>query len=232
MATIILLPGMDGSGSLFEDFIASLPSGVEAMVVKYPPDRALDYAELEALARAALPIQGPFLLVGESFSGPVAVALAASSPVGLRGLVLVCSFVRSPIALPRVLHPLISLLPVWLVPIRIAAAVLLGRFQTAALCARLESVMATVRPAVWRARLRAVLSADVARCLSNVKVPVLYLRAENDRVVPRSAFEIIAHLLPKVSLVELEGPHFLLQAKPVESAAQVGAFAREVGFAF
>ena len=60
MATIILLPGMDGSGSLFEDFIASLPSGVEAMVVKYPPDRALDYAELEALARAALPIQGPF----------------------------------------------------------------------------------------------------------------------------------------------------------------------------
>ena len=92
--------------------------------------------------------------------------------------------------------------------------------------------MATVRPAVWRARLRAVLSADVAGRLSNVKVPVLYLRAENDRVVPRSAFEIIAHFLPKVSLVELEGPHFLLQAKPVESAAQVGAFAREVGFAF
>src|SRR5207249_6130409 len=80
MATIILLPGMDGSGSLFEDFIASLPPDVEAMVVKYPPDRALDYAELEALARAALPIQGSFLLVGESFSGPVAVALAASSP--------------------------------------------------------------------------------------------------------------------------------------------------------
>src|SRR5947199_4963580 len=196
MATIILLPGMDGSGSLFEDFIASLPSGVEAMVVKYPPDRALDYAELEALARAALPIQGPFLLVGESFSG-LTVALAASSPVGLRGLVLVCSFVRSPIALPRVLHPLISLLPVWLVPIQIAAAILLGRFQTAALCARLKSVMATVRPAVWRARLRAVLSADVTGHLSNVKVPVLYLRAENDRVVPLSAFELIAHLLPK-----------------------------------
>src|SRR5439155_22620184 len=91
--------------------------GVEAMVVKYPPDRALDYAELEALVRATLPTQRSFLLVGESFSGPVAVALAASSPVGLRGLVLVCSFVRSPIALPRVLHPLISLLPVWLVPI-------------------------------------------------------------------------------------------------------------------
>jgi len=232
MATIILLPGMDGSGSLFADFIASLPSSMEATVVKYPPDRALDYAELEALARAELPTHGPFLLVGESFSGPVAVALAASSPVGLRGLVLVCSFVRSPITLPRMLHPLISLLPVWLVPARMAAAVLLGRFQTATLCARLKSVIASVRPAVWRVRLRSVLSADVADRLSNVKVPVLYLRAEHDRVVPRSAFDLIARLLPKVYLVELQGPHFLLQAKPIESAAQVRAFAHEVGFAF
>ena len=76
---------MDGSGSLFVEFIASLGLGVEAIVVSYPTDRPLGYPELETLVRAALPTQRPFVLVGESFSGPIAISLAASSPVGLGG---------------------------------------------------------------------------------------------------------------------------------------------------
>jgi pimeloyl-[acyl-carrier protein] methyl ester esterase len=232
MVAIVLLPGMDGSGSLFDDFIAALPPNVEAVVVKYPPDVALDYSELEVLAKAALPTQRPFLLVGESFSGPIAVSLAASNPAGLRGVVLVCSFVRSPIFAPRWFQPLLSVLPVRFIPVRLAAAVLLGQFRSPALCARLRSAIARVRPEVWQARLRAVLSADVTMRLAKVQVPVLYLRAAQDRVVPRSASELISHFLPKVRVVELESPHFLLQARPTEAAAQVHTFAREVGFAF
>jgi len=83
---------------------------------------------------------------------------------------------------------------------------------------------------VWRARLRAVLSVDVTMRLSKVTVPVLYLRATEDRVVPRAASELISLTLPSVRVVEFESPHFMLQAKPAESAAQVQAFARELGF--
>ena len=221
---------MDGSGSLFGEFIASLLPGVEAVVVSYPTDRPLGYLELEALARAALPTQRPFVLVGESFSGPIAIALAASSPVGLRGVVLVCSFVRSPIAAPRLLRGFLSMLPVWLVPVRVAAAVLLGRFGSSALRAQLSSAMANVSPSVWRARIRAALSVVVTARLSKVTVPVLYLRATEDRVVPRSASELISLTLPNVRVVDLESPHFMLQAKPAESAARVQAFVRELGF--
>ncbi|SRR6266487_1000588 len=221
---------MDGSGSLFGEFIASLARGVEVIVVSYPTDRPLGYPELEALARAALPTDRPFVLVGESFSGPIAVSLAASSPVGLRGVVLVCSFVRSPVAVPRLLRVFLNMLPVWLVPVRMAAVVLLGRFRSPALCARLSSAMASVSPSMWRARIRAVLSADVTMHLSKVTVPVLYLRATEDRVVPRSASELISLSLPSVRMVELEGPHFMLQAKPAESVALVQGFMRELGF--
>jgi len=38
-------------------------------------------------------------------------------------------------------------------------------------------------------------------------------------------------MLPSTRLAELDGPHFLLQAKPVESAARIAAFAKEVGLA-
>jgi pimeloyl-ACP methyl ester carboxylesterase len=221
---------MDGSGLLFGEFIASLAPSVEAIVISYPTDRPLGYPELETLARAALPTQRPFVLVGESFSGPIAISLAASSPVGLLGVVLVCSFVRSPIAVPRFLRSLLSMLPVRLVPVRVVAAVLLGRFGSAGVCARLSSAMSSINPSVWRARIRAVLSADVTARLSKVTVPVLYLRATEDRVVPRSASELISLTLPSVRVVELESPHFMLQAKPAESAARVQAFVRELGF--
>jgi pimeloyl-ACP methyl ester carboxylesterase len=221
---------MDGSGLLFAEFIASLAPGVDAIVVSYPADAVLGYAELETLARAALPTDRPFVLVAESFSGPVAISLAASSPVGLRGVVLVCSFARSPIAAPRLLRSLLSMFPVWLVPIQMAAAVLLGRFGSSALRGRLSSAMASVRPSVWRARIRAVLSADVTTRLSKVTTPILYLRATGDRVVPRSASELISGSLPSVRVVDIESPHFMLQAKPAESAAQVQVFVRELGF--
>jgi len=232
MTTVVLLPGMDGSGSLLDEFVAALPAGLKAVVVQYPPDRALDYRELEALARTALPTEHPFLLVGESFSGPIAISLAAAGPAGLRGVVLVCSFARSPVWVPRWIRPLIGLLPLWLVPLRIATAMLFGRSQSPALRARLRSAIANVRPTVWQARLEAVLSTDVTALLSKVRVPLLYLRAAHDRVVPRSALELISQFFPKLQVIELDCPHFLLQTKPAEAAAQVHAFAREVGIAF
>lgn len=231
MATIVLLPGMDGSGLLFSDFISSLPPDTKTVVVAYPPDRALGYSELEALVRAALPKNSPFFLVGESFSGPIAITIAASRPNGLCGLVLVCSFARSPIAIPSWLRSLVSLIPVWLIPTRIAAAILLGQFASSAICDRLSSAVARVKPIVWRSRLKAVLSSDVAGHLREISVPALYLRAKYDRVVPRSASELIARYVPRLKVIEIDGPHFMLQAKPAESAVQLLAFVREVKFA-
>jgi pimeloyl-[acyl-carrier protein] methyl ester esterase len=131
-ALVVLLPGMDGSGLLFADFIEALGPDVDAKVVAYPPDRVLGYPELTVLARAELPSDRPFVLLAESFSGPVAVALAALRPPGLRALVLACSFVRSPISVPPVLRRMLAALPVERAPLRLAAAVLLGKFATPA----------------------------------------------------------------------------------------------------
>jgi pimeloyl-ACP methyl ester carboxylesterase len=91
---LVLLPGMDGTGLLFEPFLKAL-KGFEPLVLRYP--RGLtDYADCVAYARARLPKERPFLLLGESFSGPVAIALAAERPAGLRGLVLCSTFARNP----------------------------------------------------------------------------------------------------------------------------------------
>jgi hypothetical protein len=78
MVTLVLLPGMDGTGTLFEPFVAALGHEFAVKVVDYPRAEPLGYEQLELFATAALPSEGPLILLGESFSGPIAVALAAS----------------------------------------------------------------------------------------------------------------------------------------------------------
>ena len=63
--------------------------------------------------------------------------------------------------------------------------------------------------------------------VSAVKVPVLYLRASQDVLVPPNAAELVVRLNSRTEVVELEAPHFLLQAAPAEAAKAVAAFARE-----
>jgi pimeloyl-ACP methyl ester carboxylesterase len=93
---LVLLPGLDGTGILFKPLIAALPPEVSTVVVAYPGEQPLGYAELLPVVLAALPTEHAFVLLGESFSGPLAVMAAATRPPGLVGLVLCATFVQNP----------------------------------------------------------------------------------------------------------------------------------------
>ena len=97
---LMLLPGMDGTGRLFGPLLRILPQGLEVTVFAYPPDRPCGYAELLPLVEAAVPEGGEFVVLGESFSGPLALLLAARRPRGLRGVILCASFARGPWRFP------------------------------------------------------------------------------------------------------------------------------------
>jgi pimeloyl-[acyl-carrier protein] methyl ester esterase len=78
-ARLVLLPGLDGTGELFAPFIDELGE-IRSQVIAYPADRAMNYAEHESCARSQLPMDEDFVLLGESFSGPVSIAIAAAPP--------------------------------------------------------------------------------------------------------------------------------------------------------
>jgi hypothetical protein len=64
--------------------------------------------------------------------------------------------------------------------------------------------------------------------LAQLTVPILYLRANNDRVVFPGAYRHIVKVAPTVIVDSLPGPHLLLQAMPVEAANAVKQFVRQV----
>jgi len=228
MLTIVLLPGMDGSGDLFQPLIVALDAEFNVQIVRYPADGALDYEALEKHARLSLPRDGQFVILGESFSGPVAVSLAASRPPGLVGLILCCTFVRNPHPAFAKLHSCADLLPVKLAPLALLDWFLLGRYSTRHLRSALAAALAPVSSRALRARLKAVLSVDVTSEFKTVEVPILYLQAEHDRVVPPSATRHVMLAQPATQLVKMPGPHFLLQAFPSQAAQAIAAFMRKI----
>jgi len=219
---------MDGTGDLFAPLVETLGHALTLQVVRYPVDQAANYEDLVSIVRAVLPRDRPYMLLGESFSGPIAVTLAAEAPVGLQGLVLCCSFVRNPQPWLAWLRPLVGLVPVKAMPLRGLAWFLLGRASNAARRSALAQALAQVSPAAMRARLRAVLAVDVSAAWVRVNVPTLCLRATEDRVVPAAVSRLVTALKPTTQVVELRGPHFLLQVAPLEAAQAICAFVRSL----
>ncbi len=229
MPTLLLLPGLDGTGRLLEDFAAAVGDRCRVITVDYPTDIPLGYDDLEPLVRRALPADDePLVVLGESFSGPLAVRVAAAPPANLRGVVLCCTFVRGPRPHLGRLLPLARAVPLTQVPETIVARVAMGRDANARLTALLTEALASVAPAVVQRRLEEAVAVDATAELAAVRVPVLYLRALRDRVIPHQASRLVAEVCPATRIVDFASSHLLLQTRPAEAATVVADFAREV----
>ena len=225
---LVLLPGMDGTGELFSEFIAALPEPFEAVTVSYPAERYLPYSELENYVRAACPVSEPYMLVAESFSTPLAIQYAATNPANLAGLVLCAGFATSPVRgwrrlLDCCLAPLMFRVPL---PNLAAKLWLVGPDAPTSLLTAVRGATSSVQPGVLAARLRAVLYCEVRADLNQIAVPILYLQAKGDRLVSASCLEEVRRIKPQVKVASLEGPHLLFQRQPQTAAEAVVKFAR------
>jgi pimeloyl-ACP methyl ester carboxylesterase len=225
MADLIILPGLDGTANLHGAFKAAVaPEFESVVVVNYPADRFLDYGALEAWVRPLLPTVRPFWLLGESFSGPVAIAIAASPPPNLLGLILTTTFASVAVPWAKPFAPLIRAVPMWLAPMPLLCWQLLGRWKTKALVDMLRAALSKVAPAVLQARAAMTLRVDVTSLLASISVPVLYIRATEDRLLPAYAHAPITRAVKHARVESIEGPHLLLQASPVECARVIARF--------
>ncbi len=225
VTTLVLLPGLDGTGLLFAPLLKALPPYLQPIVVTYPPDQELGYEELLALVLRALPAQAPFVLLGESFGGPLALRVAATHPPGLRALILCASFVSCPYSLvPRWSAPLVPAWPFRLSPLISQLKALLGRYSTPELRALTQSALLLVEASVLAQRTSAVIQVDVSAELKACKVPMLYLQGQHDLVVPGANLRRILAIKPDVQVRQLPAPHMLLQTQPELAAAAISSF--------
>jgi pimeloyl-ACP methyl ester carboxylesterase len=216
----VLLPGMDGTGTLFEPFCRALGGSVPTVVINYPTDERLSYEELENLALRALPTHGVHVLLAESFSGPIAINLASRKAAGLRGVILCASFAKSPG--PEWLRWIARscLVRVGLRP-ALLRTFLMGPECPSSLVAAVSEAIRSVEPAVLARRLQEVLRVDVTRSLQACGVPLVYVVGTGDRLLGNRGLKLIKAVKPEVTCLSVDGPHLQLQCRPHEVAQAV-----------
>jgi pimeloyl-[acyl-carrier protein] methyl ester esterase len=221
----LLLPGMDGTGRLLEPLARLLPPELGAVVLSYPPDQLLGYDALEQ--RVSVP-EERFALVAESFSGPLAIRLAERYASRVSALVLAASFARSPLS---PLAGLGSSVVPWLMRRRLPDLAvrwaLLGMDADQKLLSDFRSAVGTVQPRVLAHRLHQILQVDVLDTFARLRIPVLYIAGKGDRIVGPSALSLLKKRSFYMESKKLDGPHFILQRKPLEAAALISAFVRK-----
>jgi pimeloyl-ACP methyl ester carboxylesterase len=205
-----LLPGLDGTGALFAPLRAAL-GDVDARVF------ALVGTEYDALLdELGTPPDGT-VVVAESFSGPLAVRLAARH-ASVAALVLVATFVTRP-PLTRLAAPLVRIVPLRPPRSLVRAGMLAG--ASLPIVERATDVVARISPSIAAARLRSIARVDVRAELAALRIPIFWIRARHDRLVGQRATTEAIRAQPALRVHELDGPHLLAQAAPEPVAALV-----------
>ena len=221
--TVVLLPGLNGTSGLFQPLIDCAPDAYDVLTITYPTHEKQSYSELTCHVLEKLcDLTNPYILLGESFSGPLALMVSQSSPEGLVGVVLVASFIEAPnLKAGRFLPWTIGFtLAKPLYSIRSA----LSRPDNKGFIQAISRELERVSPNVLADRIQSIFSVEAHTALKECPVPIMYFRGKKDFIVPEKNLKNIVHIRPDISIAYFETQHFLLQSMPEKAWQEIDHF--------
>lgn len=221
----MFLPGLDGTGHLFGRCLGLIEPSHKCVVVRYPVDAHTLYDLVDVVKRAIEIVERP-VIVAESFSSAVLLRLLTEMPGSIRAAVFVAGFAATP---HRRLLRAGAYVPERVA--RMATRTLVRHFclngeSDFTLCDEAMEVIAQV-PHLALVRRMGMLR-DMGDERIEALIPTLALNASRERVIDQNSRAAILKRLPRTKAVEIDGPHFLLQAAPVKCWGEIEAFANGV----
>jgi pimeloyl-[acyl-carrier protein] methyl ester esterase len=222
--SLLMLPGLDGTGIMFQPIIDELKAHVDPIVVSYSQKEECSYPKLTDYVSTLLP-QNEYFILGESFSGPIALMLADRKPEGLKGIILCATFISNPSALfPSLLSFLVRapLFSVW--PVSVKAKILTGGRSDDRIEQLIQDIRGKATNTAMAARAREAMKVNVSEELRRSEYPMLYLRGARDIIVGSHNLKKIQAIKGEVSDVTLDTSHLVLQEAPRDSAEAIQKF--------
>jgi pimeloyl-ACP methyl ester carboxylesterase len=209
---VVLLPGLHGSTALYDAFVALAPPWARCLAMPLPTLGDQGFDGLAATLETEMRRLEGFVLVAESFSGPVAARLA--SRLGQKvALVVLCNpLVEISLTLPA---GLAATAASWLGMPAAAAAAVLADGDRALGRAALDGIRALPR-GVLEARLAAAFAATSGEMAPFLAPPLLAVLGARDRLVSPDWTRALLADVPSATVVELDAPHLVVQTKPAE----------------
>lgn len=217
------LPGLHGTDKLFSAITKVIPSNVATELIELPASGKQDYSTLTQWLDQQLPGSPKRLLIAESFSGPLAIRLAALRPEQISGIVLCASFCDAP------LNPGIAMLPLrplFMVkpPNSALRHFLLGSDASDIELTELRKVIQAISSGTLVKRVRTILNLEESDNPPIDKIPMLILQAQSDNLVPWEAQSRLISSYPKASVHWIESPHLILQREPQQCVTRIQQF--------
>jgi len=209
---VVLLPGLHGSTALYDAFVALAPPWARCLPVPLPRLGGQDVDSLAGTLEAELRRLEGFVLVGESYSGPIAARVAAVLGKKVALLVLCNPLVEMPVGLPA---GLAATAASWTgMPAAAAAAVLAGGDRELGRAA-LDGVRALPKE-ILEERLASAFAVTAEELAPFLSAPLLAILGTRDRLVSPDWTRALLADVPFATVVELDAPHLVVQTKPQE----------------
>ena len=225
--TLVLLPGLNGTKGLFASFISCAPGDIDIMSIEYPTDKALSYEQLSLFVMDKLEsINGNYVILGESFSGPLSLFIAEKKPLGLIGLILVATFIAAPNV--RVARFLPWTLGFSLTKPLYDVRGFCSRSDNTSFISLISAELQKVLPSVLAYRIQQIFMVNAADALKNCDIPIVYFRGTKDFVVPERNLLNIQAVKPGIEVVRFKTQHFLLQSAPQQAWVAIERFVTQL----
>lgn len=215
---LILLPGLDGTGKLFQPLLKILPSDIDVLVINYPTHKLLNYNELVEYVLSYIPINEKFILVAESFSGPIAYSISQQKGKTLVSIIFVATFLEQP--KPTILKILIKLplnyLLKFSVPIFILRYIFFSKNIDKQIIQTLKKTLKNIPVETIIHRIQKI--STLQKALIKVDMNVYYILAQKDKIIPYKVINSFQNIFNKVKIYPLNSGHLVLQSFPKECA--------------
>jgi pimeloyl-ACP methyl ester carboxylesterase len=215
ISKLVLLPGMDGTGELFEEFLSNYDG--DYLVIPLPKSGPQDHASLAKFIKEQLPAED-YILLAESFSGGIVPELIKLSPTHLKGLIFVASFISSP---NQFLLSIAKLLPIKVLASAPLSTIFhkflfVGQGASKELLSKFITITKSIPDLVLNSRLEVMSQQRLPITTSDI--PSIYIQALTDRLISSKKGQEFTKVFINIEYIEIEGPHFILQSQPKESA--------------
>lgn len=219
---LILLPAFDGTGEMFARLVAALGDAFEPLPIAYPETGPQDYDTLARVILERIGTDRDFVVLGESFAGPLAYRIALAAGDRCRAAVFVATYLRNPSPwLLKLLGALPGRLSAGFVSRPLVVRLLtLSRAAERAVGREIAANFGSVAPGAIRARLRTI-GALNGLPDQELALPCLYIQAAGDRLVPAERLGDFEALCPNLTVARVAGGHFVAQENPRDCARAV-----------
>ncbi len=222
----MLLPGLDGTDVFFRPLLDVLPEWISPLVVQFPLSGTHEYSALLVMVRNLLVEAQSYYVLGWSFSGPLALMLAAAEPAKVRGVILASTFVRPPRRIFAQLRWAAVTPTVWMIRVGKRLPVWLSRTSTDRLRQDKTETWKRVSARMIAARIRMLLAVDARLLLKSCPCPVMCLAGHDDAIVPDHNVEEMARIRESIRIQRIVGAHFAIYTNPAETSVAITQFIR------